>query len=179
MLLITLFSFYPLIKLYQQKIKPIPCAVIIMFNVFMLAYHVHEKAIMNVIILMFCNVNFKEKGLRDAITFNGYASFLPLWLGGENRLFRVGGLFVYQFFFRREKKSTKYNIFERFIVFYVLLAEGLEVLGVAGENTRLEFLPTLIFSVGGAVVNLGCWRDLYLVCCEDEEKVAKSKQKKQ
>lgn len=88
MLLITLFSFYPLIKLYQQKIKPIPCAVIIMFNVFMLAYHVHEKAIMNVIILMFCNVNFKEKGLRDVITFNGYASFLPLWLGGENRLFR-------------------------------------------------------------------------------------------
>ncbi|GMH97527.1 hypothetical protein TrVE_jg7910 [Triparma verrucosa] len=169
MLLILLLSTPILIKLYKRKIKPIPCAILLMYNVYMLGYHIHEKSIINVLILLpFIDI---EGGLEKVFVGNGWASLAPIW-GGGNRGVKVLTFFMgWRFYGREGGGRGKYYFIEGFIVFYVLAAEGIEVVGWAGEGTRLEFLPTMIYSVCGAVVNFCLWGDLWRACMEEQTSV--------
>ena len=154
--LLTLGGMFPALAALWRRpgLKAVPALALCSMTAFQLGYHVHEKAVMNVLYLLYLSCE-TEGDARLLLNFGFQAgvSFLPLWLGGG--AMKVALIMAWQALSWRIS-GLDLNATDVIVHTVVLL----EV--ILGEVARrlaksMEFLPLMIYSVLGASLNLFFW----------------------
>mmetsp|Transcript_27221 Transcript_27221/g.54360 ORF Transcript_27221/g.54360 Transcript_27221/m.54360 type:complete len:175 (+) Transcript_27221:3-527(+) len=143
----------------RPKCRILPSLALCAMTAFQVGYHVHEKAAMNAAFLLALGCE-SEADLRLLLGFMGQTgvSFLPLWLGGgptkaalllawQAGAWEVSGLTM------QPADMAVHAV----IAAQVVLSYAAEIM-VPG----MEFLPTMIYSVLGGMLNLGFWAVMWI-----------------
>jgi alpha-1,3-glucosyltransferase len=152
--------------------KLIQAVVYCSFCSFMLAYHVHEKAIMTTLIpltLLVCqdNRNQMHKLLFWQVSLWGLLGLFPLFFQPVELAFKIVSYVTFLALSSLLLKDPYGKFQQLCIIVAGAVIIVLEVLPIQG---RWEFLPLMLTSSACAVGLMGCWFFSYRVLLKEEEK---------
>lgn len=154
--------------IYAWKATPrtfIYCVVFCSLSSFMLAYHVHEKAIMTAIIPLTMSLQtVNDKRLFVRISALGLVGLFPLLFRPIELSFKLLSYSAYIAFAYRLLGNPPLSALDCLGLGTLALAISfLEFLHPLFLHPRMEFLPLLLLSVSCAVGLIACWLSLRAV----------------
>lgn len=137
------------------------------FSSFLFGWHVHEKAILMVLIPFSLLIYQSEKHYKLAIiaSLAGYASLLPLLFNIQETILKCSALLIYMLFMVGQSQIT--NGFKpieiAYAVGYIPLLLYTEVFSKIWAIEQYEFLPLMCISVYSAFGISYAWVSLYYI----------------